>query len=99
MSALGAKAAAPLVLKGLVRLTARILQALRGSLPVRIDSSAVQPLRAGTWVAILGAPAESEAGARRGLYDVPKSFRQYEHEDRTGADRAVDMGAHTSSRI
>ncbi len=37
MSALGAKSAAPLVLKGLVRLTSRILQALRGSLPVRID--------------------------------------------------------------
>ena len=37
MSALGAKSAAPLVLKGLVRLISRILQALRGSLPMRID--------------------------------------------------------------
>ena len=54
MSALGAKSAAPLVLKGLVRLTSRILQALRGSLPVRIDPSAAQRLRSGTWVAILG---------------------------------------------
>ncbi len=94
MSALGAKSAAPLVLKGLVRLTSKILQALRGSLLVRIDPSAAQPLRSGTWVAILGAAAESEAGARRELYEVPKSFRQYEHEDRTGADRPVDVGAH-----
>ncbi len=37
MSVLGAKSAAPLVLKGLVRLTSKILQALRGSLLVRID--------------------------------------------------------------
>ena len=39
---------------------------------MRIDPWAAQPLRSGTWVAILGAPAESEAGARRELYDVPE---------------------------
>ncbi len=50
MSALGAKSAAPLVLKGLVRLTSRILQALRAEPLSSYDHSSVlrlvNPVRA-----------------------------------------------------